>query len=160
MSEDGEVLYVFPKDYRTKLAGKSFRMKVEPLVNKAKVFGVRGGVNVAFDYLEFFWSWFVVVLVYTFQEAGAYLVRVSFGTALIASIVLVYTTIIAILSSSRYVCYSGWSLCVLIICMFTDWMPNYPAQCLHPPYIVQFPEVSILWMSYWSITKLLAENEE
>jgi hypothetical protein len=54
VSEDGEVLYVFPKDYRTKLAGKSFRMKVEPLVNKAKVFGVRGGVNVAFDYLEFF----------------------------------------------------------------------------------------------------------
>ncbi|CAL4887550.1 unnamed protein product [Urochloa decumbens] len=69
VSEDGEVLYVFPKDYRTKLAGKSFRMRVEPLVDKAK-------------------------------EVGAYLVRVSFGTALIASIVLVYTTIIAILSSS------------------------------------------------------------
>jgi hypothetical protein len=30
------------------------------------------------------------------------LVRVSFGTALIASIVLVYTTIIAIISSSRW----------------------------------------------------------
>nr|CAB3449936.1 unnamed protein product [Digitaria exilis] len=71
VSEDGEVLYVFPKDYRTKLAGKSFRMKIEPLVDKAK-------------------------------EVGAYLVRVSFGTALIASILLVYTTIIAILSSSRY----------------------------------------------------------
>ncbi|RCV06661.1 hypothetical protein SEVIR_1G183800v4 [Setaria viridis] len=69
VSNDGEVLYVFPKDYRTKLAGKSFRMKIEPLANKAK-------------------------------EVGAYLVRVSFGTALIASIVLVYTTIIAILSSS------------------------------------------------------------
>ncbi|CAN6231883.1 unnamed protein product, partial [Urochloa humidicola] len=69
VSEDGEVLYVFPKDYRTKLAGKSFRMRVEPLVDKAK-------------------------------EVGAYLIRVSFGTALIASIVLVYTTIIAILSSS------------------------------------------------------------
>ncbi|KAF8693308.1 hypothetical protein HU200_038696 [Digitaria exilis] len=69
VSEDGEVLYVFPKDYRTKLAGKSFRMKIEPLVDKAK-------------------------------EVGAYLVRVSFGTALIASILLVYTTIIAILSSS------------------------------------------------------------
>jgi hypothetical protein len=39
VSEDGEVLYVFPKDYRTKLAGKSFRMRVEPLVDKAKVFG-------------------------------------------------------------------------------------------------------------------------
>ncbi|WVZ75159.1 hypothetical protein U9M48_023243 [Paspalum notatum var. saurae] len=69
VSEEGEVLYVFPKDYRAKLAGKSFRMRVEPLVDKAK-------------------------------EVGAYLVRVSFGTALIASIVLVYTTIIAILSSS------------------------------------------------------------
>ncbi|KAJ1279385.1 hypothetical protein BS78_04G152000 [Paspalum vaginatum] len=69
VSEDGEVLYVFPKDYRAKLAGKSFRMRVEPLVDKAK-------------------------------EVGAYVVRVSFGTALIASIVLVYTTIIAILSSS------------------------------------------------------------
>jgi len=69
VSEDGEVLYVFPKDYRAKLAGKSFRMRVEPLVDKAK-------------------------------EVGAYLIRVSFGTALIASIVLVYTTIIAILSSS------------------------------------------------------------
>jgi hypothetical protein len=63
------VLYVFPKDYRAKLAGKSFRMKVEPLIDKTK-------------------------------EVGAYLVRVSFGTALIASIVLVYTTIIAIISSS------------------------------------------------------------
>ncbi|XP_062219213.1 uncharacterized protein At5g03900, chloroplastic-like isoform X2 [Phragmites australis] len=69
VSEEGEVLYVFPKDYRAKLAGKSFRMRAEPLVEKAK-------------------------------EVGAYLVRVSFGTALIASIVLVYTTIIAILSSS------------------------------------------------------------
>ncbi|KAL5212026.1 hypothetical protein ABZP36_022873 [Zizania latifolia] len=69
VSEEGEVLYVFPKDYRAKLAGKSFRMRVEPLFNKAK-------------------------------EVGAYLVRVSFGTALVASIVLVYTTIIAIISSS------------------------------------------------------------
>ncbi|KAF0934240.1 hypothetical protein E2562_023602 [Oryza meyeriana var. granulata] len=69
VSEEGEVLYVFPKDYRAKLAGKSFRMRVEPLIDKTK-------------------------------EVGAYLVRVSFGTALIASIVLVYTTIIAIISSS------------------------------------------------------------
>ncbi|KAJ0809215.1 hypothetical protein HanPI659440_Chr01g0012251 [Helianthus annuus] len=34
------------------------------------------------------------------KSAGEYLIRVSFGTALIASIVIVYTTIIAILSSS------------------------------------------------------------
>lgn len=69
VSGEGEVMYVFPKDYRAKLAGKSFRMRTEPLVDKAK-------------------------------EVGAYVVRVSFGTALVASIVLVYTTIIAILSSS------------------------------------------------------------
>nr|XP_016474414.1 PREDICTED: uncharacterized protein At5g03900, chloroplastic-like [Nicotiana tabacum] len=68
VSDEGDVLYVFPKDYRSNLTAKSFRMKVEPFLEKAKL-------------------------------AGEYLVRVSFGTALIASIVIVYTTIIAILSS-------------------------------------------------------------
>ncbi|XP_059292325.1 uncharacterized protein At5g03900, chloroplastic-like [Lycium ferocissimum] len=68
VSDEGDVLYVFPKDYRSNLTAKSFRMKIEPLLEKAKL-------------------------------AGEYLVRVSFGTALIASIVIVYTTIIAILSS-------------------------------------------------------------
>lgn len=68
VSDEGDVLYVFPKDYRAKLAAKSFRIKLEPFVEKAK-------------------------------SAAEYLVRVSFGTALIASIVLVYTTIIALLSS-------------------------------------------------------------
>lgn len=70
VSDEGDVLYVLPKDYRSKLAAKSFRLKVEPLLEKGKM-------------------------------AAEYLVRVSFGTALIASIVLVYTTIIAIISSSR-----------------------------------------------------------
>ncbi|KAK6139966.1 hypothetical protein DH2020_026279 [Rehmannia glutinosa] len=70
VSDEGDVLYVFPKDYRSKLAAKSFGMKIEPLLEKGKM-------------------------------AAEYLVRVSFGTALIASIVLVYTTIIAIASSSR-----------------------------------------------------------
>ncbi|KAL0347048.1 UNVERIFIED_CONTAM: putative protein, chloroplastic [Sesamum calycinum] len=70
VSDEGDVLYVFPKDYRSKLAAKSFRMRAEPLLEKGKM-------------------------------AAEYLVRVSFGTALIASIVLVYTTIIAIASSSR-----------------------------------------------------------
>ncbi|CAA2970508.1 Iron-sulfur cluster biosynthesis family [Olea europaea subsp. europaea] len=70
VSDEGDVLYVFPKDYRSKLAAKSFKIKIEPLFEKAKM-------------------------------ATEYVVRVSFGTALIASIVLVYTTIIAILSSSR-----------------------------------------------------------
>ncbi|KAI4341968.1 hypothetical protein MLD38_026635 [Melastoma candidum] len=68
VSDEGDVLYVFPKDYRAKLAGKSFRMKIEPWLEKAKA-------------------------------ASEYLVRVSFGTALIASIVLVYTAIIALVSS-------------------------------------------------------------
>lgn len=68
VSDEGDVLYVFPKDYRSKLAAKSLRLKIEPWLDKAKA-------------------------------AGEYLVRVSFGTALIASIVLVYTTIIAIISS-------------------------------------------------------------
>ncbi|KAL0344789.1 UNVERIFIED_CONTAM: putative protein, chloroplastic [Sesamum radiatum] len=70
VSDEGDVLYVFPKDYRSKLASKSFRLKVEPLLEKGKM-------------------------------AAEYLVRVSFGTALIASMFLVYTTIIAIISSSR-----------------------------------------------------------
>ncbi|GLT94702.1 hypothetical protein SLE2022_124310 [Rubroshorea leprosula] len=68
VSDEGDVLYVFPKDYRAKLAAKSFKIRVEPLVDKTKA-------------------------------AAEYLIRVSFGTALIASIVLVYTTIIVLLSS-------------------------------------------------------------
>ncbi|KAJ7976123.1 Iron-sulfur cluster biosynthesis family protein [Quillaja saponaria] len=68
VAQEGDILYVFPKDYRSKLAAKSFRIKVEPLVDKAKA-------------------------------TAEYLIRVSFGTALIASIVLVYTAIIALVSS-------------------------------------------------------------
>ncbi|PSR89289.1 Uncharacterized protein CEY00_Acc29486 [Actinidia chinensis var. chinensis] len=68
VSDEGDVLYVFPKDYRSKLATKSFRMKIEPFVEKAK-------------------------------SGAEYVIRVSFGTALIASIVIVYTAIIALLSS-------------------------------------------------------------
>lgn len=37
VSDEGDVLYVFPEDYRSKLAAKSFRIKLEPLVEKAKV---------------------------------------------------------------------------------------------------------------------------
>lgn len=37
VSDEGDVLYVFPKDYRSKLAAKSFKMKIEPFVDKAKV---------------------------------------------------------------------------------------------------------------------------
>ncbi|KAL6982240.1 hypothetical protein U1Q18_050571 [Sarracenia purpurea var. burkii] len=68
VSDEGDVLYVFPKDYRSNLAAKSFRIKIEPFIEKAK-------------------------------STAEYLVRVSFGTALIASIVIVYTAIIALISS-------------------------------------------------------------
>ncbi|PIA59086.1 hypothetical protein AQUCO_00400146v1 [Aquilegia coerulea] len=70
VSDEGDVLYVFSKDYRSKLVAKSFRLKIEPLLEKSK-------------------------------SVAEYVIRVSFGTALIASIVIVYTTIIALLSSSR-----------------------------------------------------------
>lgn len=68
VSDEGDVLYVFPRDYRSKLVAKSFRIRIEPLLEKSKA-------------------------------AAEYLIRVSFGTALIVSIVLVYTTIIVLLSS-------------------------------------------------------------
>lgn len=69
VSDEGDVLYVFPKDYRSRLVGKSFRMKIEPWVEKTK-------------------------------SAAEYLIRVSFGTTLIASIVIVFTAIVVAMSSS------------------------------------------------------------
>ncbi|KAG6477129.1 hypothetical protein ZIOFF_066381 [Zingiber officinale] len=36
VSDEGDVLYTFPKDYRSKLLTKSFKMKVEPFLNKIK----------------------------------------------------------------------------------------------------------------------------
>lgn len=37
VSDEGDVLYIFPKDYRSKLAAKSIMMKLEPLLEKGKV---------------------------------------------------------------------------------------------------------------------------
>ncbi|XP_021728638.1 uncharacterized protein At5g03900, chloroplastic-like [Chenopodium quinoa] len=68
VSDEGDVLYVFPKDYRSRLVGKSFRMKIEPWADKAK-------------------------------SGAEYLIRVSFGTTLIASIILVFTAILIAASS-------------------------------------------------------------
>ncbi|XP_062028754.1 aspartic proteinase CDR1-like [Rosa rugosa] len=66
VSDEGDVLYVFPRDYRAKLVGRSFIMRVEPLLEK--------------------------------EKAGAeYLARVSFGTTLIASIILVFAAILVAL---------------------------------------------------------------
>ncbi|KAH9315523.1 hypothetical protein KI387_024150, partial [Taxus chinensis] len=67
VSDEGDVLYVFPSDYQVKLAAKSLRLRFKPVVDKLKA-------------------------------VAEYLIRVSFGTALLASIVIVYTAIIAILS--------------------------------------------------------------
>eukprot|EP00250_Pteridium_aquilinum_P033184 c5290_g1_i1 orf=183-1754(-) len=70
VSGDGDVLYVFPKDYRSVLAAKSMKLKFEPLLEKLKA-------------------------------AADYLIRVSFGTALLVSIMLVYSTLMVLLTSSR-----------------------------------------------------------
>ncbi|GJX34949.1 hypothetical protein Tco_0246506 [Tanacetum coccineum] len=70
VSDEGGVLYMFPKDYRSKLAAKSFKIKTEPYIVKAK-------------------------------SGGEYLIRVTFRTTLIASILIVFTAIIAILTSSK-----------------------------------------------------------
>lgn len=96
VSEEGDILYVFPKNYRSKLGAKSFRIKAEPLIEKAKVLKI----VVIYSVLLLgctccvVWPWLC-------QGAGEYLIRVSFGTALIASIVIVYTAIIALVTSSR-----------------------------------------------------------
>ena len=37
VSDEGDVLYVLPKDYRANLTSKSLRMKYEPLLEKLKV---------------------------------------------------------------------------------------------------------------------------
>lgn len=49
VSNEGDVIYVFPKDYRAKLLGKSFVMRVEPLLEKAKVLS-----NVLVEFDNFF----------------------------------------------------------------------------------------------------------
>ncbi|CAN6838330.1 unnamed protein product [Brassica oleracea] len=104
VSDEGDVLYVFPRDYRSKLATKSLRIQIEPFLDKAKV---------AVDYLT----------------------RVTFGTALIASIVIVYTSIILLLSSRseddnrqrrRGRGYdSGFNFYFSPVDLFWYWDPNY-----------------------------------
>lgn len=103
VSDEGDVLYVFPNDYRAKLAAKSFRLKVEPVIDKAKA-------------------------------AAEYSIRVLFGTALIASIVIVFTAIIAILSSKsddddrgrrRRSFDSGFNIFISPSDLFWYWDPYY-----------------------------------
>ncbi|KDO70408.1 hypothetical protein CISIN_1g0102571mg, partial [Citrus sinensis] len=103
VSDEGDVLYVFPNNYRAKLAAKSFRLKVEPVIDKAKA-------------------------------AAEYSIRVLFGTALIASIVIVFTAIIAILSSKsddddrgrrRRSFDSGFNIFISPSDLFWYWDPYY-----------------------------------
>jgi len=37
VSDEGDVLYVLPKDYRSNLGAKSLRLKLEPILDKVKV---------------------------------------------------------------------------------------------------------------------------
>ncbi|KAK9809969.1 hypothetical protein WJX72_002793 [[Myrmecia] bisecta] len=69
VSEEGDVLYVLPSNFKAIISGRSWLLRVQPFLKSIK--------------------------------AGAeYLVRVSFGTTLIASVVMVWAAIIAIMSSS------------------------------------------------------------
>ncbi|KAG0597910.1 hypothetical protein M758_12G030100 [Ceratodon purpureus] len=110
VSDEGDVLYVLPKDYRSNLTSKSLRMKYEPLLEKLKAI-------------------------------AEYAIRVSFGTALLASIVIVYTTILVILSSggrsdddnrgnrggyqSQRYNNPGFSMYISPADLFWYWNPNY-----------------------------------
>ena len=69
VSDQGDVLYSMPTNFKQIITGKSWLLRAEPLLQKI-------------------------------QEALAYLVRVTFGTALITSVVVVWVTIVAILPSS------------------------------------------------------------
>ncbi|PRQ43939.1 hypothetical protein RchiOBHm_Chr3g0473731 [Rosa chinensis] len=57
VSDEGDVLYVFPRDYRAKLVGKSFIMRVEPLLEKAKVVMFMGFENFFIVVLGYVRNW-------------------------------------------------------------------------------------------------------
>ncbi|KAK9853908.1 hypothetical protein WJX84_006746 [Apatococcus fuscideae] len=69
VSEEGDILYVLPPDFKARLRNRSLKLRLEPALQKARA-------------------------------AAAYLTRVSFGTALIASVTLVWVAILAIQSGS------------------------------------------------------------
>ena len=70
VSQEGEVLYQFSKNFRSIIRSKSIAIRLEPQIKRAK-------------------------------DTGAYLLRVGFGTALIASIIIVFAAILVIATSSR-----------------------------------------------------------
>ena len=69
VSEEGDILYVLPPDFKARLRNRSLALRLEP----------------AFKGL---------------RAAASYLSRVTFGTALIASVTLVWVAILAIQSGS------------------------------------------------------------
>ncbi|CAI7886139.1 unnamed protein product [Closterium sp. NIES-54] len=74
VSDEGDVLYVLPRNLRALIAQRSLRMRLAPMAAQAKV--RRGG-------------------------AAGYVMRVSFGTALVASVVVVYTSIFVLMTSAQ-----------------------------------------------------------
>ena len=70
VSSEGDVLYVFPSNFRSIIRAKSWVLRAQPMLKSV-------------------------------QAGGAYLVRVTFGTALITSVILVWVTILALMSSSN-----------------------------------------------------------
>lgn len=69
VSQQGDVLYVLPANFRAILRSRSWLLRLEPALAAAR-------------------------------SAGAYLVRVSFGTALIASVLLVALSVVALLTAA------------------------------------------------------------
>jgi hypothetical protein len=69
VSDQGDVLYVLPRNFKTIIRGHSLLLRLEPALAGAR-------------------------------RAGEYVVRVSFGTALVASVVVVSLAIIALLTAA------------------------------------------------------------
>ncbi|CAI5505488.1 unnamed protein product [Closterium sp. Naga37s-1] len=70
VSDEGDVLYVLPRNLRALIAQRSLRMRLAPMAAQAKA-------------------------------AAGYVMRVSFGTALVASVVVVYTSIFVLMTSAQ-----------------------------------------------------------
>lgn len=70
MSDAGDVLWVLPPNFKAIIRGRSWLLRLEPVLAGAR-------------------------------SAADYVVRVSFGTTLVASVVLVTATIFAILTASQ-----------------------------------------------------------
>ncbi len=81
VSDRGDVVYTFSRDFKRTLVQRSAWLRLEPVLQGA-------------------------------QRVGAYLSRVVFGTTLVASILLVYVTLVALMTASR----SSNDRCVVFVC--------------------------------------------